>query len=48
MIEPSALTVFLKARANGQFVRPLKRPDKVKANPSARNQDETITLTVKG
>jgi excisionase family DNA binding protein len=46
MIEPPALTSFLKARAGGQFVRPPKRPDKPKAK-SHRNQDQAITLTVK-
>jgi excisionase family DNA binding protein len=48
MIEASSLTTFLKARANGQFVRPPKKEPKVKAKRTARDQDETITLTVKG
>jgi excisionase family DNA binding protein len=48
MIEPSSLTTFLKARANGQFVRPTKKLPKVKTKRLAHNHDETMTLTVKG
>lgn len=32
MIEPAALTTFLKARANGQFVRPPKKQSLSKLN----------------
>ncbi len=47
MIEPAALTIFLKARANGQFVRPTKKPDKIKSKKSKLDSSEPITLTVK-
>jgi excisionase family DNA binding protein len=48
MIEPSGLTVFLKARANGQFVRPTKKLPKAKAKRPTPDQDKAITVTVKG
>jgi hypothetical protein len=48
MIPAASLAAFLRARAEGKFKRPAKRQDKLKAKPSARDQDETITLTVKG
>jgi hypothetical protein len=45
MIPVASLSAFLRARAEGRFKRPAKRPDKPKVT---RDQDEAITLIVKG
>jgi hypothetical protein len=48
MIPAASLAAFLRARAEGKFKRPAKRPDKVRAKKPNRDQDKAITLTVKG
>lgn len=47
MIPAFSLVAFLKARAEGKFKRPAKRPEKVKPEKSETDSFEPITLTVK-
>jgi hypothetical protein len=46
MIPAASLAAFLRARAEGKFKRPAKRPDKLKAKRSS-DRDKSIILTVK-